>query len=319
MTSAQFFTLLRKAAAAWNNDDASSMGAAISYYTLFTVAPLLVIVIAIGSFIFGAQATQGQILIQLRGLIGEAGAKAAQELLASASGPVKSAFAAFFGTATLLLGATSVFTELYGDLNRIWRVPSAPKASGIVELIRTRILSFGMILGLGFLMLVSLIISAGLAAIGTWWSHSLAGWQVTVQVVNSIVSLAIITLAFAMIYKYLPRASIAWNDVWTGALVTAVLFEVGKLLIGFYLGSTRIASTYGAAGSLVVLLVWVYYSAQIFLLGAEFTFVYAYRHGSRSSEEPPPPPPRRAGREIKPEPPHRRRVHRAAAHVARRR
>ncbi|HEY2805627.1 MAG TPA: YihY/virulence factor BrkB family protein [Gemmatimonadales bacterium] len=299
VTTTQFFTLLRKAASAWNDDDASSMGAALSYYTLFSIAPLLVIVIAVGGLIFGRDATQGQILIQLRGLIGDAGARAAQDLLQSANSPAKSAMAAIVGSITLLLGASSVFTELYGDLNKIWRIPSAPKTSGIVQLIRTRILSFGMIIGVGFLLVVSLVISAALAAAGAWWGARVTDWPSVVQAINAIVSLAIITLAFAMIYKVLPRADIAWRDVWIGALVTALLFEIGKLLIGIYLGTTRIASAFGATGSLVVFLVWVYYSAQIFLLGAEFTWVYAYRQGSRASEEPPAPAPRRAGRPIK--------------------
>jgi membrane protein len=298
VTIAQLFTVLRKSAAAWNNDDASSMGAALAFYTLFSIAPLLIMVIAVAGLIFGRDAAQGHILGELRGLTGDAGAQAVENLLKNADSPAKSALAAVLGTAVLLLGATAVFTELYGNLNRIWRSPSAPMASGIWHLIRTRILSFGMILGIEFLLLVSLVVSAGLAAAGDWWGARFTGWPLVGQAVNFILSLAIYTVAFAMIYKFLPRAHIDWHDVWIGATVTAVLFEIGKLLIGL-VGMTSITSAFGAAGSLVVLLVWVYYSAQVFLLGAEFTRVYAYRRGSRADEEPPAPPPQRQGRPLK--------------------
>ena len=298
VTVRQLLSLFKRALGAWNDDDASSMGAAIAYYTLFSIAPLLVLVIAIAGMIFGQDAAQGQILGQLRGLVGEAGATAVQDMLASASTPAHSIPAAIASAIALALGATSVFTELYGDLNRIWRMPAAPKASGIVTLIRTRILSFGMILGIGFLLLVSLVISAALAALGSWWGGKLQAWATIVEVINQVVSLGFITASFAMIYRFLPRAHIAWKDVWAGALGTAVLFVLGKLLIGLYLGKTKIATGFGAAGSLAVFLVWVYYSAQIFLLGAEFTWVYAYRHGSRAGEAPPEPPPRRRGRPV---------------------
>ena len=298
MTIAQLLILLRKSAAAWNNDDAASMGAALAFYTLFCITPLLVIVIAVGGLIVGPDAAQGHILRQLRELTGTAGVQAVEDLLKSASSPAKSALAAVLGTLVLLLGATAVFTELYGNLNRIWRSPSAPKVSGIRHLIRTRILSFGMILGIEFLLVVSLVVSAGLAAAGDWWGARFTGWPFVNQAVNFIMSLVTYTLAFAMIYKFLPRAHIDWHDVWIGAAVTAVLFEIGKLLIGL-IGMTSLTSAFGAAGSLVVLLVWVYYSAQVFLLGAEFTRVYAYRRGSRAEEEPPDQPPRREGRPLK--------------------
>ena len=298
MTIPQFLTLLRKSAAAWNTDDASSMGAALAFYTLFSIAPLVVMVIAVASLILGPDAAQEHILGQLRALTGAAGAQAVAELLKSANSPAKNALTALVGTVVLLLGATSVFTELYGNLNRIWRNPSAPKASGILHLLRTRILSFGMILGIQFLLIVSLVVSAALAAAGAWWGARFTGWSVVGQVVNFTLSLAIYTVAFAMIYKYVPRAHITWHDVWIGAIVTAVLFETGKLVIGL-VGMTSITSVFGAAGSLVVLLIWVYYSAQVFLLGAEFTRVYTYREGSRADEEPRAPPPQRRGRPLK--------------------
>jgi len=298
VTIPQFLTLLRKSAAAWNTDDASSMGAALAFYTLFSIAPLVVMVIAVASLILGPDAAQEHILGQLRALTGAAGAQAVAELLKSANSPAKNALTALVGTVVLLLGATSVFTELYGNLNRIWRNPSAPKASGILHLLRTRILSFGMILGIQFLLIVSLVVSAALAAAGAWWGARFTGWSVVGQVVNFTLSLAIYTVAFAMIYKYVPRAHITWHDVWIGAIVTAVLFETGKLVIGL-VGMTSITSVFGAAGSLVVLLIWVYYSAQVFLLGAEFTRVYTYREGSRADEEPRAPPPQRQGRPLK--------------------
>jgi membrane protein len=298
MTIPQLLTLLRKSAAAWNDDDCSSMGAALAFYTLFSIAPLLVIVIGVGSLLFGRDAAQGQILGQVRALIGDAGERAVADLLNSANSPATTALAALVGTILLLFGATAVFTELYGNLNRIWRNPSAPKVSGIWHLIRTRILSFGMLLGIGFLLLVALGVSTGLTAAGHWWGVRFLGWRLVGQAIGVIARLATYTLAFAMIYKYLPRALIAWHDVWIGAAVTAVLFEIGKVLIGLYVASS-ISSVFGAAGSLVVLLVWSYFSAQVFLLGAEFTKVYAYRRGSRAGEELPDPPPRRAGRPLK--------------------
>lgn len=299
MTLPQLLTLLRKSAAAWNNDDAASMGAALAFYTLFSVAPLLVMVIAVTSLLFGADAAQSHILAELRGLTGNAGAQAVEDLLRGANSPARSALAVVVGTVVLLFGATTVFAELYGDLNRIWRSPSAPKVSGLRHLVRTRILAFGMILGLEFLLLVSLVVSAAVAAAGDWWGAHFTGWPLVGRVANFILSLAIYALGFAMIYKFLPRARIAWRDVWIGAAFTAALFEIGRLLIGLYVGMSSVTAMFGATGSLVVLLIWVYYSAQIFLLGAEFTRVYAYRSGSRAGEEPPEPPPQRHGRPLK--------------------
>jgi membrane protein len=292
------FALLKRAAVAWNDDDAASMGAALAYYTLFAIAPLLVLVIAVAGWIFGRDAAQSYILGQLRSLTGDAGVLAIEQLLRGALSSATGVAAALVGTAILLLGATSVFAELYGDLNRIWRTPSPPRASGIAHLIRTRILSFGMILGIGFLLLVSLVVSAALVAAGDWWGSRFTAWTIVVHVVNEALNIGTIAVAFAMIHKLLPRATIAWRDVWIGALMTAVLFEIGKYLIGLYLGNTYVASGFGAAGSLVVFLVWLYYSAEIFLFGAEFTWVYAYRHGSRAGEAPPTPPPLRSGRPL---------------------
>lgn len=298
MTFAQFGTLVKKSLSAWDDDDASSMGAALAFYTIFSVTPLLVMVIAIGGMLFGRDAAQGHVLAQLRDLTGPAGAQAIEDLLRSADNPAQNATAVVIGSIVLLFGATSVFAELYGDLNRIWRTPTAPRVSGLWHLVRTRILSFGMILGIGFMLVVSLVFSALLAAAGEIWRSHLSGWPTVVRLINGVVSLATVTVAFAMIYKFLPRARIAWADVWVGAAATAALFEAGKFLIGLYVSGMRIATPFGAAGSMAVLMIWVYYSAQIFLLGAEFTWVYAYREGSHSGENPPEPAPLRKGRTV---------------------
>jgi membrane protein len=219
--------------------------------------------------------------------MGEEGAVAMEGLLKAARGPAQGMIATIVGIATLLLGSTAIFGELQSALDRIWRVPAAKKEPGLWRLLRTRLLSFGLVLGLGFLVIVSLVVSAALAALGKWWGAWFEGWDVFLEILNFAVSFGIFTLLFAMIYKIMPRAKIPWGDVWTGAAVTALLFTIGKVLIGLYLGKSSLASGFGAAGSLVVLLVWVYYSAQIFLLGAEYTWVYAQQHGSRAQKPPP--------------------------------
>ncbi|HZQ74584.1 MAG TPA: YihY/virulence factor BrkB family protein [Burkholderiales bacterium] len=275
--------LAKEAVASWSADYAPSMGAALSYYTLFSIAPLLLIVISIAGIVFGPDAARGEIYEQLRGLMGPDGAAAIEKLLQNVNRPREGAIAAAIGFGVLLLGASSVFGELQNDLDRIWRAPARLK-SGLWSLLRTRLLSFGMILGMAFLLMVSLVASAALAALSKWYGPAFAGWQVTLHAVDTALSFGFSTLLFAMIYKLMPRVAIQWRDVWTGAAVTALLFAVGKTLIGLYLGRSSVASGFGAAGSLVVVMVWVYYSAQIFLLGAEFTRVYAHTEGSRRDE-----------------------------------
>ncbi len=275
-------SLFRKAGAAWMDDFAPSMGAAISYYTVFSLAPLLVIVIAIAGAVFGREAVTGQIVAQLSGLIGKDGAQVVQGLVAAASDTDKGLVAGIISAVILLIGATTVFAELQSALDRIWHVPVADKPKGIFALLRTRLVSFGLILGVAFLLMVSLSVSAGLAALGTWASGMMQGWETLLQLLNIAISVSAATVLFAMIFKLMPSTPIAWKDVWIGAAVTAVLFEVGKFLIGLYLGKGSLTETFAAAGSLVVLLAWVYYAAQIFLLGAEFTKVYADEHGSLS-------------------------------------
>ncbi|HUQ50906.1 MAG TPA: YihY/virulence factor BrkB family protein [Gammaproteobacteria bacterium] len=283
--------LIKASVVAWRQDYASSMGGALAYYTLFSIAPVLIIVIAVAGFFLGAEAARGEIVTQLRGLLGEEGAAAVQGLLESASKPEEGLFATLSSLALLLLGATTVFAELQSDLDRIWRAETAKKISGLWSILRSRLLSFGLVLVLAFLLLVSLVLSAALAALGNWWGGWFEGWATLLEILNFVVSFAITMGLFALIYKFLPRTKIAWHDVWIGAAVTALLFAIGKFLIGLYIGRSGIASGFGAAGSFVVLLIWVYYSTQIFLLGAEFTWVYAHERGSRRGRARPGPAP----------------------------
>ena len=279
MTFADIRQLLKDSISAWIDDYAPSMGAALSYYTIFSIAPLLVIVIAIAGLAFGSEAASGAIFEQLRGMVGDTGATAVQGLVLSASKPATSIFAAITGLLTLVLGATTVLGELQSALDRIWRAP-ASTGQGVRKMVRAKIAALSLILAIGFLLLTSLVLSAALAALGDLTSAWFGRMKWLLEALNFIVSFFVITVLFGMIYKILPRVRIGWRDVWTGAAVTALLFTVGKFLIGLYLGKSGVTSGFGAAGSVVVLLVWVYYSAQIFLLGAEFTAIYAYRFGS---------------------------------------
>ena len=283
------WSLSREAIEAWSEDYAPSMGAALSYYTLFSIAPLLLIVIGLAGLVFGGDAARGEIFGQLRGLMGDQGAAAVERLLQAADKPEGGTIATITGTALLLLGAMTVFGELQNALDRIWRAPARKRASGWWNLLRSRLLSFGMILGIAFLLMVSLVMSALLSALGKLWGPAVQGWEALAHLTDIAVSFAIVTVLFALIYKFIPRVRIRWRDVWIGAAVTAGLFAVGKFLIGLYLGKSTVASAFGAAGSLVVMMVWVYYSAQIFLLGAEFTWVYAHTYGSRRGERRPRP------------------------------
>lgn len=273
--------LVKKSVTAWQDDYASSMGAALAYYTVFSVAPLLVIVIAVAGSFFGEAAVQGELVKQLRDVLGEQGANVVQSLVKSASSPRKGMLAGLVGVVVLVIGATTIFGEIQSALDRIWRVPLQQRSRGVWHLVRTRLLSFGLVLATGFLLLVSLVVSTGIHAFAHWWGRIPGGWQGIIETLNIVISMILATGLFAMIYKWMPRAKVAWHDVWIGAAVTAGLFELGKLGIGVYLGKTEIASAFGAAGSIVVLLLWVYYSAQIFLLGAEFTWVYANERKQR--------------------------------------
>ncbi len=283
MTFKNIWILIKAAASSWVDDYAQSMGAALAYYTMFSIAPLLLIVISVAGLVFGVEAARGEIVGQLHGLMGQQGAEALQGLLESVNKPAEGVTATLIGAILLVIGATTVFGELQDAMDRIWRAPKRHKG-GLWSLLRARLLSFGMIMGVGFLLIVSLVVSAGLAALEKLWQPLFTGWEIFANVVNFMASFVFITLLFAMIYKFMPRVRVDWTDVWIGAAVTALLFTIGKFLIGLYIGKSGMTSGFGAAGSLVAVLVWVYYSAQIFLMGAEFTWAYALTFGSRKEQ-----------------------------------
>ena len=283
------FSLFKEAVDAWIEDYAPSMGAALSYYTLFSIAPLLLIAVGVAGLVFGEQAARGEIFGQLRELMGDQGAAAVERLLASADKPEGGVIATTTGITMLLLGAMTVFGELQNALDRIWRAPARKKSAGWWNLLHSRLLSFGMVLGIAFLLMVSLVVSAALSALGKLWGPAFKDWETAAHFIDVLLSFGLVAVLFAMIYKFIPRVRIPWRDVWVGAGVTAVLFAIGKFAIGLYIGKSTVASAFGAAGSLAVMMVWVYYSAQIFLLGAEFTWVYAHAYGSRRGERRPRP------------------------------
>ena len=272
--------MLKATAAEWVGDNATSLAAALAYYTAFSIAPLLIIIIAVLEIFWQGQSTsaQDEILYQIRGLVGPEGESAIEGILTNmqnseASGGV----AAVIGVATLLFGATAAFVQLQNSLNTIWEVKPA---GGIKNLILSRILSFGLILTVGFLLLASLVVTALLAALNNFVTDLAPALEVVFQVINQVVAFGVVTLLFALIYRYLPDARVEWRDVWIGAAITALLFTLGKFLIGLYLAESSAASAYGAAGSFVILLLWIYYSSMVLFFGAEFTQVYARRHGS---------------------------------------
>jgi membrane protein len=281
VTLTALWTVLKRALTGWWNDNVPHLGAALSYYTLFSLAPILVVAMSIAGLVFGPEAVRGEIVGQIDGLVGHEGAVAVQAMLEGAAKPSSSIPATVIGIITFFLGATGAFLELQTALNAIWRVK--PKASGsfLRALLIDRFISFGLVVAVGFLMLTSLLVSAGLAALHSYMGRAFPGGGALWEALNVLVSLGVITLLFAMVYKVLPDVELTWSDVWVGSLVTAGLFTVGKLLIGLYLGTSALASSYGAAGSVIVLLVWVYYSAQIVLLGAEFTREYVKEFGRR--------------------------------------
>ena len=281
MTPDRLWTVLKEAFAGWWNDNVPRMGAALAYYTLFALAPILIVAIAVAGMAFGPEAVRGEIVGQIEGLVGRDGAQAVQAMLEGAAKSSSSIPATIIGVITSFLGATGAFLELQADLDAIWRVKPRSRGNFLRDLLIQRMISFGLVLGFAFLLLTSLVVSAALAAVHTYMGDAFPGVAVLWEAVNVVVSLGVITLLFAMIYKVLPDVKLAWVDVWVGALVTAGLFTVGKFLIGLYLGTSSFASTYGAAGSVIVVLVWVYYSSQIILLGAEFTRAYVEQFGPR--------------------------------------
>lgn len=273
------FGLLRDAFKEWSEDKASRLGAALAYYTIFSIGPLLVVVIAIAGQVFGEEAAQGRIVGAIQDVVGEGGADMIQGMIKSANQPGAGIVAGSIGTITLLLGAAGLFGQLKDALNTIWEVMPKP-GGGIIGAVKKNFLSFAMVLGTGFLLMVSLVVNAALAALGDFLSDTLPGGPLLWQVLNYGISLGVLTLMFAMIFKVLPDVKMPWSNVWIGALFTAVLFVLGQIGLGFYFGLSDPGSAFGVAGSLVLILVWIYYSAQILFFGAELTQVYAKQRGA---------------------------------------
>jgi membrane protein len=276
--------ILVESLTSWIDHRASSKGAALAFYTLFSMTPILVLSIAFAGYVFGAEAAQGEIVAQVQGLVGPNGAQVIQALLAAARDPDSGLVATLVASVLLLLGTTSVFVELKGSLDELWGIDKPSQPAFSVRFLRTRLLSFGMVLVLAFLLLVSLVISATLAMLERHAGGALGGSAVALATTSSLISFGVIACMFAVIYKTLPDAPLTWRDVWIGAAFTAGLFSLGKYAIGLYLGNSGVASSFGAAGSLIALLLWVYYSAQIFFLGATFTRQYALWFGSLQHE-----------------------------------
>jgi membrane protein len=272
--------LIKDAARDWSNDKAPRLGAALSYYTVFAIAPVLLVAISVAGLVLGKDAAQGRILDELGAMLGSETAKMIQQMLAKSAETSSGVIGTVVGLGTLLLGATAVMIELEAALDAVWKV-KPKEGRGWKGLIKDRILSLGLVLSLGFLLMVSLVMTALLAGLGGLLDRfSFPGAAVLGQIFNTALTVGVIAAFFALIFKYLPNTRIAWRDVWVGALLTSVLFNVGKVAIGVYLGRATVASTFGAAGSLAVLLVWIYYSSQIVLFGAEITRLYAERYGS---------------------------------------
>ena len=274
--------MLKETVLAFIDDGALSRGAAIAFYTVTSIAPVLLIVIAIAGLAFGRNAAQNAITAQLSGLMGQQTAEVLQTAVANAASKSSGILATIIGLITLIVTASGVFGEMQTSLNAIWK--ANPKGTTVSRLIRARAASLGLVAALGFLLMVSLVVSTGLTAFGNYLDSILPFGKVILTVLNFVVSIILISFLFAAIYKVLPDRNLEWGDVMVGAIVTAVLFTVGKSIISWYIGSSAVASSFGAAGALLVLLLWVYYSAQIFLLGAEFTKIYANRHGSKQGD-----------------------------------
>lgn len=279
------FSIVKETAKDWNDDNASRLAAALSCYTLLSLAPLVVLAVSIAGLAFGDEAARGHISRELGGLVGGEAAGAVEAVVENAKAPERGILNAIVGIAVLLFGASGVFAELQASLNTIWEVKAKPE-EGIKGLIRQRFFSFAMVLAVAFVLLVSLVVSASLAAIGGFFEQYLPGGEALWQIVNFLVALAVTTALFALIFKVIPDAEIRWKDVWIGGLLTAVLFALGKLALGLYIGKSGVTSSFGVAGSLVALVIWVYYTSQIVFLGAEFTQVYARRYGGQIRPSP---------------------------------
>ncbi|HEY6080707.1 MAG TPA: YihY/virulence factor BrkB family protein [Polyangiaceae bacterium] len=271
--------LLKVTAQDWLDDDAASLAAALAYYALLSLAPLLIISIGVAGWFLGPEAARGRVAGELGGIVGGEAAQGIQNIVASADKPTRGALSAVVGIITLFVGASGVFGQLQTSLNRIWEVKTK-SGQGVMAQLKARFFSFTMVLGVAFLLLVSLVLSSILSSFGTYLADTLPGGAVLWQIINFVLSLALVTALFALIFKVIPDAEVKWRDVWLGAGVTAVLFTIGKQLLGLYLGKAAVGDAYGAAGSIVALVVWVYYAAQILFVGAEFTQVQARRRGA---------------------------------------
>jgi membrane protein len=272
--------LLRRAGDAWIADNAPRLGAALAFYTLFSLAPVLIVTVSLAGVVFGDKAAQGEIVRQFQGLIGTQGAIAIETIIQSTNRPALGVFATTFGVLAIFIGASGAFNELQDALDMIWKVDNRTKSFWTVT-IKQRLLSLGLVLATGFLLLTSLVVTAFLSATEKYISNLLPKSLVLLESINLVFSFCMITLLFALIFKFIPDTAIPFRDVWMGAAVTSILFTVGKVIIGFYLGHSALTSAYGAAASLVIFLIWIYYSAQILLFGAELTHVYALKYGSR--------------------------------------
>jgi membrane protein len=278
-------SVIAKSGASWLDHDASTMGAALAFYTVFSIAPILIIAIGVASTVVQGDLLRADLLSQAQNLLGPSGANAVRELLTSADYVGHSHLATSIGVVTLLFGASSVFVELQISLDRIWEIPKRKRMSGLWRILRARFLSLGLVLGVGFLLMASLVVSTLMVAFGAWLAGLLGHWRTTFLVIDVMMTLGISAMLFALLFKYVPQERLAWSDVWIGGAVTAVLFSIGKFAIGYYLGKGAFSSVYGIAGSFLVLLLWSYYTAQIFLFGAEFTRHYSLIFGTRALAE----------------------------------
>ena len=284
MSWRSIWRLLKETVDEWQQDKVDRMAAALAYYTLFSIAPLLVIAVAVAGAVFGQEAARGEVVTQIQGLLGKAGAEVVQTALANTQNPQagNGIVPTLISTLVLIFGASGVFVQLQDSLNAVWNVEVSSKA-GVKAVVRKRIFSFAMVITIGFILMVSLVVSAGLAALSTFTNQLFPALASLWRLLNLVISLGTFTFLFALIYKYIPDIKIAWRDVLVGAAFTSVLFSIGKELLGLYLGNGAFGSTYGAAGSLVTVLAWIYYSVQIMLFGAEFTQVYTRKYGSHRS------------------------------------
>ncbi len=286
MSWRSIWRLLKETVDEWQQDKVDRMAAALAYYTLFSIAPLLVIAVAVAGAVFGQEAARGEVVTQIQGLLGKAGAEVVQTALANTQNPQagNGIVPTLISTLVLIFGASGVFVQLQDSLNAVWNVEVSSKA-GVKAVVRKRIFSFAMVITIGFILMISLVVSAGLAALSTFTNQLFPALASLWRLLNLVISLGTFTFLFALIYKYIPDIKIAWRDVLVGAAFTSVLFSIGKELLGLYLGNGAFGSTYGAAGSLVTVLAWIYYSVQIMLFGAEFTQVYTRKYGSHRSTD----------------------------------